>query len=378
MHKQTGGSVLQVAGTGSTSSGDTEHRTADGLADLVRRAFLPQSPATARQRRSAIDELWTRLAPAVDAMSMRVCRSSHPSLRCAGPGRCHQIWCERAQEYLVGELLNPERPRSLARRIADDPKATDEEVAHWVADLDGALWSEIRRALLRDRSLNQRVDVWLRDSPHRACLQELLDEELGDDHALLATFGPTTIRDWAEAFAVDAVQWSADFPDCNRVLRFLGRKDHGRALNRVGERDLARAHVAVRRVESAFRNYDEAACIRCGGQPKLDAAARVATAQIALDAMPDADRDAMVNAGNALIDDEGRTQVVEGRAGRILLFVDPPRTATVADGERTPPWFTRFVLEPRTSFLEGRPAGAAINSLVDAGQRNDPGAENDG
>lgn len=275
------------------------------------------------------------------------------------------------------ELFKPDRPKSLARRIATNPDATDGDITRWVADLTKGLWTEVRRALLRDFQLNQRVDQWVRESPHRECLQTILEDELADDLDLLATFGPATIEAWAEAFAVDAVQWSGDFPVCDRVLRHLGHDEAGSPLDRIRDADLARAQAAVMRIDRAFTGYDEAACTECGGLPRVDRRTRMIAAQTALDRMDGAAVEEMIRSGNAVRINGVVSVNGDRRAGRILLFAEPPSSATVDDERRRPPWFTRFVLEPRSRFFEGRPVGIAVDRIADGRQDHEPGTTDD-
>jgi len=311
-------------------------------------------------------------------MAIEVCKSSHRSLVCSGPGLCHHLWCERAQELIMTELFNPDRPKSLARRVAAHPDATDEDVSRWVALLGSSLWSETRRALLRDRELQQRVDMWIKDSPHRSCLQEILDDALGADAQLLASLGPTTIDAWAEAFAADAVQWATEFPDCDRVLRHLGRDDTEHPLDRLGSSDVIRAHQTVLRVERAFTDYDEAACSRCGGHPALDPSERVAAAQVVLDDLPSDMVDRLVQSGSVTTGDGTEdVAVVPHRAGLVLLLADPPPGLTRDDAHRRPPWFRRFVLEPRRHFLEGRPSGTHIERVAEPAAEDEPNSSTD-
>lgn len=367
-----------VPGEVDTATDNRSGALPTGLADLARLAFPPTSLPNDPIPRHARDTLWARLLPQIDQLAIAVCRRSHPSLRCDGPGQCHHLWCEAAQEYLMGELFDPQRPKSLAVRIARQPDANDSAVTGWVAGVGNNLWTETRRALLRTRNLPQRVDVWLSESPHRPCLQALLDEALGDDEAMLASVGPTTIAAWAEAFAADAVQWSSRFPDCDRILRHLSHHATTTELDQFDEHQRNAAHAAVLRVQSTFERYDEAACVWCGGQPGLTPEARVVAAQQALDNLDDADVVALVKAGNAIVDAD-RCAVVAGphRAGRILLFADPPRNAVVDDTQRRPPWFTRFVLAPRRWFLEGQLAGDAIERFPDHQSGDVTGVDDD-
>lgn len=325
--------------------------TPTGLADLVRTAFAAEPPVSFAAQRSARDELWRRLQPQVDSMCIRVCRRSHPSLQCAGPGQCTHHWCDTARDYLVRELFNPSRPRSLSHQIAARPEATDEDVTRWVATKGTGLWTETRRALLLSWGLQQRVDRWIDESPHRECLQTVLNSEIGGLRDLLHDLGvATAIDDWVEAFAVDAVQWADEFPDCDRVLRFLARADQEGFLEEADDRRRAELRQLVLGVEAAFRSFDEAICTECGGQPRLDEEARRALAQQSLVGLTEDQLLRLTEAGIVTMLD-GTAVVVPGRAGRILLFVDPPPTALLADDERRPPWFQRFVLEPRTKFL---------------------------
>lgn len=325
-----------------------------GVSALARLAYVDSELPT-RVRSTAADRLWVMIQPEVDKKAKRICADSQLDHYCQGPSECMNGFCSAAQDECFHRLFTPTLRDSIPALVAKDPELTDDLVWRRVHALGNGLWTAAQRRILRLNELPQRIDMWLKDSPHSGCVQTTIDDATTDDRELWDHYAMATdARHWLMALSFDAIHENLESPDAARVVRYLSTR--GTSVNSAVEQlaptdtDRRRLNEVVRRVDQALSNLNEHACTVCGGYPQLTPDQRDATALAEVASSASDVVDMLTEAGLVQVSVDGSPVVADGAAGKVLLATRFATHHLTKLGE--PTWFERFIEGPRALFAQ--------------------------
>ncbi|WP_334142936.1 hypothetical protein [Rhabdothermincola sp.] len=246
-------------------------RSADDV-ELCRRLAEEADPERRLAIRAVLGERWR---PLLTRRARELCCQSSRLESCRYPA-CDHGWCDEFVELTLTRLLGRDGGRSgTAVEAACNPATTQDDLRALVGRQSSDFkWEDVQRARQRTMGLPQRVDVFLRQCPHRECFQRQLDAVLaGHGHPCCAG-APTELLSWAKALFFDACQPAAERIDHERVARYLARDgaELKETLNRSADlpaplRDLIDA------VDEGMRTMNEHRCLVClPGDERLTAA----------------------------------------------------------------------------------------------------------
>jgi hypothetical protein len=327
------------------------------LTQLVRLAYDDGSQSES-VRKHAVDELWTRVQPEVDRMAKRLCADTQLKRRCRGPRKCSYGFCAAAQDEVFHRLFTAKSRDSFADLVATEPNLDDGRLWKRVRVLNTGLWESARRRVLALYKLPQRVDTMLLTFPHASCLQSIINDELGDDLEMFASYLISVeLLDWLMALTVDAVHENYVQPNEARVLRYLSTRSDSvnLAVETLGDEHHDRRRIidAIGRVDKALSSHHELACLVCGGLPTATDDERHAEATRELESTSPEIMIQLVALGLLPAAMDQHPIDLNGNAARLIIAV------RVADGRCDPTsrasWYQRYIGEPRSLFVIGRP-----------------------
>lgn len=300
--------------------------------------------------------LLTQIRPLIVRRARTVCRDSNRLGSCSHP-RCDGWFCAATEEILIVRLLGP-NPRGaepkLRRFLTTNPNASDDHLIKHVREVINALrWEDVQRQVAKNLGFPGRVDMFVKDSPHRGCLVAVLNDVLSHHSALAQRTGlPTELRVWCVALQADAYQPAHSFPDARRVLRRLARGSSKlrRILDGTEDTDepdlLGQLETVVVAVDQALGSLNDNQCIRCGGLPKALPEQRLERAAELMKAFASTDSE----------DDAGRLAAVD-RLDMPLTADTAPIFLAVLNGDPwEDSWFDRYVGGPRNCFFLAEPS----------------------
>lgn len=268
-------------------------RSADDV-ELCRRLADEADPERRRAIRAVLAERWR---PLLTRRARELCCDSSGLESCRYPA-CDRGWCDEFVGLALTRLLGRDGGRpGTAVEAASDPATTQDDLRALVGRRSAQpKWEDVQRARQRTMGLPQRVDVFLRQCPHRDCFQHQLDAVLAGHGDPGCAGAPAGLLPWAKALFFDACQPAAERIDHERVARYLARDgaELKETLNRSADlpaplRDLIDA------VDEGMRTMNEHRCLVClPGDERLTAARELIGR-----ARPDADP-AQVTEANAV------------------------------------------------------------------------------
>ncbi|MEJ5256130.1 MAG: hypothetical protein WHS89_12340 [Acidimicrobiales bacterium] len=245
-------------GRGHTGASWRALRSADDVA-LCQWLETENDPDRRRDVRRVLLERWR---PLLTRPARELCSRSSALEPCRFPD-CDRGWCAAFVETVFDALVGREDcPGGTAIDAARAPDANQETLRQLVARTQ-ARWEEVQRVRQRAMGLPQRVDAFLRQSPHRACFQAQLDAVLAATPEVRRLEIPTDLLVWAKALFFDACQLSNREIDHRRVARFVAR--HSAELHRALDTDepMEAIGALVDAVDACFRTMNEHHCLIC-------------------------------------------------------------------------------------------------------------------